>query len=439
VTQAVILAGGKGTRLAERLGGSLPKPLVDVDGEPLLGRVMRHLMGHGVDDFLLLVNHGAEHIARFVARPEYHGVRVRLVDDGEPRGTAGAVLGAFDDLDDRFIVIYGDTLLNVDITALMAAHEAAHADATLFLHPNDHPHDSDIVETGDDGRVLRFHPYPHAPGTELPNLVNAALYVVEKRALTPYRGISVPSDFGRNLFPQMLEDGASLRGYASFEYIKDIGTPKRLEKAERALRSGVVARASLSMPQKAVFVDRDGTLNEHRGFLREPGELHLLPGVAEGIARLNENEFRVIVVTNQPVIARGETTFEGLRQIHNRLETLLGEKGAFVDAIYFCPHHPDRGFAGEVPELKIDCDCRKPATGMITRAARALHVDLARSWMIGDTPRDMETARRAGLRAILVRTGEQGRDGDFDVTPEFTCDSFSDAVRIVLTSPEGHA
>ena len=436
MSAAVILAGGKGTRLAERLGGQ-PKSLVDVAGKPLLERQIDQLAKAGVDDILLLVNYGADHIERFVASLNRSDVHVRLLDDGEPRGTAGAVLAALDRLPERFLVVYGDTLFNLDVERFVARHIESQADATLFLHPNDHPQDSDIVEIDDDGWVRRFHPYPHPAGGFLPNLVNAAFYVIEKRALEPYRDTTVPSDFGKNLFAAMLADGARIKGYASFEYIKDLGTPKRLEKVERALRDGVVARASLKTPQKAVFVDRDGTLNVWRGFITDPGQIELLPGVAEGIRLLNEREFRVIVTTNQPVIARGEASPDRLRQIHNKLETLLGQEGAFLDAIYFCPHHPDKGFAGEVAALKIDCDCRKPGTGLVTRAAEALHIDLSRSWMIGDTARDVLMANRAGLRSVQVKTGEPEYPArGHDARPDFVCDDFAQAVAIILDQPE---
>jgi histidinol-phosphate phosphatase family protein len=435
MTSAVILAGGKGTRLADRLG-AMPKAMVDVAGKPLLERQIHHLVAFGVTDIVLLVNHGAQYIANFVAGLVDLDVRIRIVNDGEPRGTAGAAIAALDHLCDRFIVVYGDTLINVDLAALVRAHMRAHADITLLLHPNDHPQDSDIVEVDDEGWVRRIHPYPHSAGNFLPNSVNAALYVVEKRALLPYRAWTVPSDFGKDVFPAMLASGANIFGYSSFEYIKDVGTPQRLEKVERDLRNGVVDRARLTVPQKAVFVDRDGTLNVHRGFIKDAEQLELLPGVANGIRRLNENEFRVVVVTNQPVVARGETSLAQLHRIHAKLETLLGREGAFVDAIFFCPHHPDKGFVGEVSALKIDCDCRKPKTGLVDRAVRAINIDISRSWLIGDTMRDILTAARANLRSILVTTGDTNSGGGPDAKPDFVRTDFGDAVDTILSLSE---
>lgn len=417
MTQAVILAGGKGTRLAERLNGR-PKPLVDVNGTPLLELQVRALAHHGIDDVVVLVNHAADQIEAFFEQRQFPS-RVRLFDDGEPRGTAGALLACLDDLDDRFIVVYGDTLFDIDVGHMLAAHVASGADATLLLHPNDHPADSDLVEIDASGRVQAFHGYPHPDGAELRNLVNAAFYIVEKKALLAWCDFPVPCDFAKDLFPAMVRAGAHISGYVSFEYIKDLGTPKRLDKVEKHLRSGVVQRASRQHQQKAVFLDRDGTLNALRDYVRRPADLELLPHAADAVRAFNNAEYRVVVVTNQPVLARGEAGFDDLQSIHNRLESQLGEAGAYVDAIYFCPHHPDAGFTGEVPALKIACNCRKPQPGMMREAMTAMNIEAADSWMVGDSTADMLAARRAGLRSVLLETGEAGRDGKFTGEPDF--------------------
>jgi histidinol-phosphate phosphatase family protein len=430
--QAIILAGGKGTRLAARLGGR-PKPLVDLGGRPLLEHQLRLLHRFRFEQVLVLVNHRAEQIVEFIDLHRGFGMDVRCIDDGEPLGTAGATLAILDRLEPETLVVYGDTMLEVDLDRFHAFHaQEPGTAATLFLHPNDHPHDSDLVELDDDGRVVAFHPYPHAAGRDHANLVNAALYWVARDALAPHRGRPGPLDFGKDLFPAMLAGGASLRGYNSPEYIKDCGTPERLDKVERHLGSGRIARSSLAHPQAVVFVDRDGTLNEEISHLKHPDQLRLLPGVAEAVRRLNGSEYRVCVATNQPVVARGDVSFAELRAIHDRLETLLGRGGAYLDRIYVCPHHPHRGYAGERPELKIDCACRKPGTGMVDRAGGDFNLDRARSWFVGDTTVDVETARRAGLRSVVVETGYGGRDGRHAVEADYVVPGFGEAVHLIL-------
>jgi histidinol-phosphate phosphatase family protein len=428
--QCVILAGGKGTRLASRLNGR-PKPLIDIGGVPLLERQLRQLAASGVIEAVVLVNHEAGQIADFVRERDWGGLKISLVDDGEPRGTAGAVLACLERLDERFLVVYGDTLFDIDVEAFIAAHERARCDASLFLHPNDHPADSDLVEVDDDGRILAFHGYPHPPGAFLPNLVNAAFYCLERRPLERYRDAAPPLDFAKDLFPRMLAEGARLLGYRSFEYIKDVGTPARVDKAAGHLASGAVARARRDHPQRAVFLDRDGTLNALREYVRTAEELSLLPGAAEAVRRLNQHELRAVLVTNQPVLARGECSFAELRRIHARLETELGASGAFLDATYVCPHHPDAGFPGEVAHLKVACECRKPNAGLLRQAARDLNLDLARSWMIGDSTTDVLAAQRAGVRSVLVLTGEGGRDGRCLAEPDFVADDVGAAVTLI--------
>lgn len=430
--QAVILAGGKGARLRERLGG-LPKPLADIGGLPLLERQIVLAKGHGFTQVLVLVNHGADQIMEYCASRRNWGLDVSFVDDGQPRGTAGATLAVFDQLAAEFLVMYGDTMLEVDLDRFHARHaRAPGAAATLLLHPNDHPQDSDLVETDDEGRIIAFYPYPRDGTRYHQNLVNAALYWVNRQALAPWRGQQGMLDFGRELFPAMLRRGLTLLGYVSPEYIKDIGTPSRLDKVRADFRSGRIARASLAHPQRMVFIDRDGTINREVDHLRSPAQFELLPGVEEAIKRLNASDYRCCVVSNQPVVARGECSEEGLRQIHNKMETLLGRHGAFVDRIYFCPHHPDRGFEGERAELKVDCDCRKPKTGMIDRAAREFNVARERSWLIGDTSVDIETARRAGLKSILVETGYAGLDYRAWATPDAIVPDLGAAVSFIL-------
>jgi histidinol-phosphate phosphatase family protein len=275
------------------------------------------------------------------------------------------------------------------------------------------------------------------------NLVNAGLYVLEKRALAAFRppvpraGPPAPLDFGKHLFPAMLARGAKLFGYNSPEYIKDVGAPERYDRICAEFDRGVVARSSLATPQRAVFLDRDGTLIQEKDCLRNARDLELLPGVAPALRQLNHRGWRAVLITNQPVIAKGWCTEAELQEIHNKLETLLGREHAFLDRIYFCPHHPDKGFPGERPELKIACDCRKPRTGMIVQAATDLNLDLGRSWLVGDSTTDLETARNAGLKSILVRSGYAGKDGKYRVEPDATVDTLGEAVEMIANASTG--
>lgn len=431
--QVVILAGGKGTRLKDRLG-DLPKPLIDVCGIPLLEHQILLAKRYGFDRVLILVNHKAQQIVDFCGVKGNWGMEVECINDQIPLGTAGAVLNIIDRLDEQFLVMYGDTMLEVDLKRFCEAHERSPVSgATLFLHPNDHPHDSDLVEMAESGAITQFHPYPHQADRFYPNLVNAALYCLNREALVAYqRDCRTELDFGKHLFPKMIRDGIVLRGYNSPEYIKDCGTPDRIDKVRADFYNGKIAKASLAHKQAAVFLDRDGTLLEEVNHLNSVDQVRLIHGAASAIRRFNREGYKTCLVTNQPVIARGECTFEDLTQIHYKLETLLGREAAYLDRIYYCPHHPDKGFVGERVDLKIACQCRKPNTGMIDQAVTDLNIDCADSWLIGDTSTDVATAKRAGLKSILVETGHAGKDNKYPVTADFTAPDLETAAALIL-------
>ncbi|NKI95075.1 HAD-IIIA family hydrolase [Rhizobacter sp. SG703] len=433
--QVVILAGGQGTRLRARTG-DLPKPMVPVLGRPLLEHQVELCRAHGFTDIVMLLHYRPQAVIDHFGDGSAWGVRLGYEIEAVPRGTAGALRDVLPRLDSRFLVLYGDTFVDVDLRALWNAHLAHSADATLVLHPNDHPQDSDLVALAADGFVRGIFPYPHAPDAVLHNQVNAALYVMERDGLArhvPEQGLS---DIAKHLFPALLADGRRLYGHVTPEYIKDCGTPERLDKIERDINNGTVDRLSARALRSAVFLDRDGTINREVDHLRDAAQLELLPGAAEAIRRINRAGRLAVVVTNQPVLARGDLTEAGLDRIHAKLESLLGASGAFLDRIYVCPHHPERGFASEVPALKIDCACRKPSIGLIEQARRELGIGSNTSWMVGDSTADIEAARRAGLRSVLVRTGHAGRDDKQPLRPDYTAPDLAAATDWIL---HGHA
>jgi histidinol-phosphate phosphatase family protein len=437
--QTVILAGGKGTRLAARLNGQ-PKPLVMIAGKPLLQMQLENLVAAGVTEVVLLVNHRKDLIEKFIADHDDFGIKITLIDDGEPKGTGGALLSALDHLAEQFLVVYGDTLFNVDLNRFVEFHGETDAVATLLVHPNDHPADSDLIDVDLDDRILGFHPYPHPDGSLLPNIVNAAMYVMERKGLADLIPQLPPvSDLAKNVFPLMVANGDYLRAYNTPEYIKDIGTPDRLDRAEGHIASGKFGCQRLDIQQQAVFIDRDGTLNVPAGHLHHHDQLELYPDVPQNMLRLQNAQFRTVLISNQPVVARGDVTLDGMKKINAKLDAGLGTVGAFLDAKFMCFHHPDSGFEGEVAALKFDCDCRKPKPGLIHRAQKALNIDLANSWFIGDSTLDFGAAANAGVTSIGVKTGQGSNDGLHPFAPDVLVADFAAAVDFISgLSQAGH-
>ncbi len=430
-----ILAGGRGTRLGNR-SGDLPKPMVPILGKPVLQHQIELCKRHGFKDIVFLVQHRHEKILDYFGDGSDYGVNLHYAVEVEPRGTAGALRDALPMLADCFLVLYGDTFIDVDLCKIWRAHESFGADGTLFLHPNDHPQDSDLVDIEANGAVRAIMSYPHPAGREVRNLVNAALYVLNRAGIEDVTPADGKADIAKDMFPHMLKLGRPLYGYVSPEYIKDMGTPERLDKVERDLLAGLPERLSGRQPRTAVFLDRDGTINREVTHLSRPDQIELLPGAAAAIRNLNRNGTLAVVITNQPVVARGEVTFETLNRINARLESQLGASGAFLDGLYFCPHHPDKGFPGEVVALKGPCHCRKPESGLIDQACRELGIGRQDSWMIGDTTSDIEAGRRAGLRTVLLLSGHAGSDAKHCVRPDFIAPDLADAVDWILY---GHA
>lgn len=431
LAKVAILAGGMGTRLRER-SGDLPKPMVPVLGKPVLHHQIELCLKHGFTDIALLVQHRHEKISEYFGNGSKFGVKLSYVIEEVPRGTSGALHDALPLLSDRFLVLYGDTFMDIDLVKLWNSHEVSGAVGTLLLHPNDHPQDSDLVDIDNEGNVRAILTYPHPEDRKVRNLVNAALYVLDKKGLEEVTPAEGKADIAKHMFPRMLELGRRLHGYVTPEYIKDMGTPERLDKVEHDFVKGLPELLSERHLRTAIFLDRDGTINREVTHLKSPDQIELLPGAANAIRQINRSGMLAVAITNQPVIARGDVSLRGLERIHARLESELGVNGAYLDRLYFCPHHPDMGFPGEIRELKGPCGCRKPATGLIDQACHDLKVNRKDSWMIGDTTTDIETGRRAGVHTVLLRSGHAGSDAKYTVRPDYIAPDLSDAVEWIL-------
>jgi histidinol-phosphate phosphatase family protein len=429
--KVVVLCGGKGTRLGLT---DRPKPMVDLMGKPVLEHLVELARRHGFEEFVFLNGHLAEVIEAHFGDGSTFGVRITHVREETPLGTAGAVRAARSLLTEPFLVLYGDIYSDIDLADFAAFARTRGGAGAVFVHPNDHPFDSDLVETEDGDRIRRFLPKPHAEGAVLPNLVSGAIYVLTPQAIDhiPAEGAS---DFGREVLPAMVEAGADLYAYLSLEYSKDIGTPERLKKVAGDIQSGRVERMSRRTQKPAIFLDRDGVLNfDEAGGVHRPEEMHLMPDAGEAVRAINKAGLPAICITNQPDIAKGLFTPEDLRQVFAALDTRLSEHGAYLDDAFYCPHHPDKGFAGEIAELKVRCDCRKPAPGLILQAAARHNLDLSRSWMIGDRYCDVAAAQAAGARGAMVLTGEAGSDrAKFpNITPDLIAPTLGEAVARIL-------
>lgn len=415
--KAVIMAGGKGTRIAS-VNSDVPKPMIEIGGKPILQWQIENLKACGLTDIILVIGYKGNIIQDYFKDGTSFGVHISYFVESTPLGTAGALF-KIPQLTEDFLLMCGDVVLDVDFNRFIEFHYKNKAWASLMAHPNGHPYDSSLLVTEvlppqvagglpiDTHCVVQWM-NKEDERTYYKNRVNAGIEMISPLLLQETMRNFVPRhpdnpekiDLDRDVLKPNIKSGR-IYAYDTPEYIKDMGTPDRYFEVERDIQKGKVKARNLKNKQKAIFLDRDGTINQYVGFLTKPEQFELIPGVADAIRQINQSDYLAIVVTNQPVIARGDCTWDDLNLIHRKMETELGKTGAFVDGIYICPHHPDKGYGGERPEYKKRCNCRKPEPGLILRAAQDFNIDLSQSLMIGDSDNDVEAGLQAGLKDCI--------------------------------------
>lgn len=414
------MAGGKGTRISS-VASDIPKPMIKICGKPVLEYEIECLREQGFTDIIITVSHLSHIIIDYFGNGSKYspvtgkpfGVNIEYFVEETPLGNAGALFKLKDKLTDDFLLLNADSLFNIDFNRFVEYHKSCGGLATLFTHPNSHPYDSSLIITNYNNAVTDWLTKKDIRPEYYKNCVNAGLHVISP-VLLKQKISTEKVDLDSQILKPLAGTG-KMFAYNSPEYVKDMGTPDRYISVCSDFKNGLVKKRILSNKQKAIFLDRDGTINKYVGFLRDSEEFKLLPNVGEAIQLINSSSYLVIVVTNQPVIARGEVTTNELNIIHKKMDTLLGKEGAYIDGLYYCPHHPDKGFEGEIPELKIDCNCRKPKAGMLFQAANDFNIDLTMSWMVGDSESDIKAGKNAGCKTILISNDNSNYGQDYSV------------------------
>ena len=417
------MAGGKGTRIAT-INSDVPKPMIEICGKPILEWQIECLKSFQLTDITLVIGYLGHIIKDYFGDGSKFGVKISYFVEDAPLGTAGALF-KMPELTEDFLLLCGDVIFDVDFDRFISFHKQNNAWATLMSHPNGHPYDSSLLETEilppqelgaipmDTHRVVKWV-NKEDKRIYYKNRVNAGIEIISPELLRATMKNFVPRhpetpdkiDLDRDVLKPNIPSG-KIFAYDTPEYIKDMGTPDRFYEVSDDIENGKVRARNLKHRQKAIFLDRDGTINKYVGFLTKPEQFELIDGVADAIRKINKSGYLAIVVSNQPVIARGDCSWEELQSIHDKMETELGKSGAFVDGIYVCPHHTDKGFAGERPEYNCNCNCRKPKPGLLLQAAEDFNIDLSQSIMIGDSKNDVEAGKAAGCKEyILIEDGD---------------------------------
>jgi D-glycero-D-manno-heptose 1,7-bisphosphate phosphatase len=383
VNQAVILAGGLGTRLGPATRHT-PKPLIEVAGLPFLDHVLWNVARHGIRRVLLLTGHLAPAFEARYGDGRAHSVRIQYAVEPEPAGTGGALALAASHLDGRFLLLNGDTLFDLNYLALAARLDDGALGSVALRRVDDVSRYGAARLRG--GRVEAFAEKAESGR----GAINGGVYVMRREAVE--RLPAGPSSLERDLLPGLAAEGR-LAGAVYDGFFVDIGVPEAL----------AVAGASVASWRRkpALLLDRDGTMNVDRGWVHRPEEFVWIEGAREAIRWANDRGILVLVITNQAGIARGLYTETEFRAFTDWIDGQLAAVGAHVDATYHCPHHPTEGHG----EYRRPCRCRKPAPGLLERALADWGFDPARSVLVGNAAHDLEAATTAGIRGVRFSGG----------------------------------
>lgn len=384
VEQGVFLVGGLGSRLRELTGGTA-KPVLEVGGRPFLDYLLDEASRHGVKRALLLCGYRAGDLVSAYQGRTIRGMAVDTVIESAPAGTAGALALSADRLDEWFFLVNGDSLFDFNWLGLYPQPADA-AVGWVRMALAEGVVGERYGRIALEGRKVRDF-FPSSP---LDRPINAGVYLMRKTVLS--RIGPLPCSLERDVLPALAREGLVEGSVAEGPFI-DIGTPEDFERAQRLV--------PLIMRRPAVFLDRDGVLNEDTGYVHRADQVRWIDGAFEAVRWLNDSGYLVFVVTNQAGIARGLYEEEHVDSLHAWMSRELRNHGAHIDCVEYCPYHPE----GTVERYKRFSDLRKPGPGMIRKLLAEWPVDVSQSFLVGDRETDLEAAAAAGIRGHLFTGG----------------------------------
>lgn len=393
INQLVVVAGGKGSRLKNILLDK-PKILIEVKGLTLLERYLDLAVKNQIKNIFFILGCGSEDVIKSIKtlRSKY-SVKIEYVVEDSPLGTAGGLIRYVNKLDNEFFLQYGDLVVDIDYNSIKNYFEKFNCDFSMICHPSSHIYDSDIVKIDSDLNLLKIYRKPHPNSLRERNLVNSGVYLFKKDCFLNLKLVNAPIDLDADLIPLLLSQNKKCKVIRNLWFIKDIGTVDRLATIDK-----MQLPINGNYRKPAVFLDRDGTINKHDGHITQIKQISIYNDVFESLKNWNKANYWVFIVTNQPVVAKGMVTLAELQDIHNNFDYMFSKYNCYVDDYFICVHHPETGFENEVKELKIECNCRKPNTGLIEKALNNYPIDLDNSFYIGDTWRDEQLAYKMGLK-----------------------------------------
>jgi mannose-1-phosphate guanylyltransferase / phosphomannomutase len=398
MTDVVILAGGKGTRLKKLLKNK-SKCLAIVNKKTILEKIYFILNKQSFNSIYIIINKTQTDIVNFIQKKKLH---IKIIFEDQYLGDGGALsnLKIIDNFrKKKFIIINGDLLINFNFKKFLTFHKKNKSQITLTCHPNDHPYDSDLLVSNKKNELVKILSKPHKKSLIFKNLASAGIFVINGQLIK-----SIPNKkqkFNDHIIPFFLKNNSKIYIYRTIEFVKDIGTVNRIKMATKIEKSNKFKNSLKKNSIPAIFLDRDGVINEEINYTVEDPTI-LLPKTLTALKFINKSEYLSIIITNQPSVAKGFIKQHDLEFLHNKLETKLGMNGVYIDDIFYCPHHPQKGFKGEIKKFKIICNCRKPKIGLVLEAIKKYNINLKKSYFIGNSASDYLCAKQAQVKYINI-------------------------------------
>ena len=388
------MAGGKANRLKKELG-ILPKCLVKIGNKTILDYQIENILRFSTKKIHFCLGYQHEQILNFLNN-NYKNLDYSFSIESKPLGTYGALVNSLDYLDENIFILFADILTNFNIDAGFVKFKKSKSDIMLITRFTDHPEDSDLITSDRNKRVLSIK--KHEKGMIESPIGNTGLIYIKKNKIDKTLQNDIELDIMKDFVKNNL-GSLNVISSLSIDYIKDIGTVERLEEQRKKIKSFSFKN------QKVCFIDRDETIINDQGNQNLINEIKFKPFLFDLFKFLQKNSYKIILITNQPGVAKGFFSIEELERFHNYMQLKLIEEGVKpLNAIYYCPHHPDKGFPDENKKYKIKCNCRKPKQGLVKSAIKEFQLENSPYIFIGDTKVDYEVSRGLSTNVFIVES-----------------------------------
>ena len=392
-----ILIGGEGSRI-KKISKTVPKPFLKIGNKSIIDHQLKFLSKIKKKIFLL----SNKKYSRFhhQLKQKYKNIKFKIIEENMRLGTGGSLRSLIKYKNENYLIIFGDLIFNINFKKFYKFHKKNKSDLTLLVHPNDHPYDSDLLEINEKNRLTKFHKKPHKKNN-IGNLSLSGILILNRKVLKHIKPNKF-QDLSKNILPKLLKKKCKIFAYNTREYVKDVGTPKRIRLVKKQIQTKKFTNGNIDKKLPAIFLDRDGVINKEYHNFKYQDPMNINKGAVSAVKKINNKGYLSVIITNQSAVAKGFITLDKLKNDHKKLEYYFGTKGAYFDRIYFCPYHPEKGFEGENKKYKKKSTWRKPDNGMLLQAIKDLNIDIKKSYMIGDQSVDYYAAKKTGIKCLLV-------------------------------------